>query len=125
MKTITIILISFSPLGLFGQIHTGDFSQFDDKPEKYLMPEKDTMEVIKIKFEDVKKYSIKVGFCETQPIVVNSLLLNGDYFLPHRILYDEDLKSIWDLFDTEEKNYLKISTKTLIKKTVSPQPIPK
>ena len=121
MKTLIIILISFLSFNLFGQINP-----FNDKPEEYLMPEKDTMDVIKIAFADIKKYTLNVGkYSAIVPVVLDTLYPKGVYFLPHRILYDEDLKSIWNLFKTEEKNYLKISTKTLIKKTVSPQLIPK
>ena len=114
MRIIITILISFLSFNLFGQT------------EKYLMPEKDTMDVIKIAFTDVKKFTMNVGkYSAIQPVAVDTLKPKGDYFLPSRILYDEALKSIWNLFNTEDKAYLKISTSKLIIKQVEPIPIPR
>jgi len=110
MKTIIIIFSLFLSINLFGQVQITD---------KYLLPKNDTMDVIKIAFADIEKFTMDVGkFSRIEPVVVDTLLPKGDYFLPKRCLYDADMKSIRNLLNAESKQYLKISTKKLIPKAV-------
>ncbi len=110
MKTIIILTGLLLSINLFSQIQIID---------KYLIPKNDTMDVIKIEFVDIEKFTMDVGkFSRIEPVVVDTLLPKGDYFLPKRCLYDADMKSIRNLLNAESKQYLKISTKKLIPKAV-------
>ena len=104
MRIILLIFVFFA-LNIQAQMQITD---------KYLMPINDTMGVIKIEFADIEKFTMNVGqFSRIEPVVVDTLLSKGDYFLPKRCLYDEDMTSIRELLGVESKQYLIISQKKL------------
>jgi hypothetical protein len=85
----------------------------DGKPEKYLFPKYDTMDVLEVRKQDTLDFIITLGAWGIKPIIVDPEKPDKEFYLPKRIAYDTAFYSIRTLINTLDEAYFKISDKKI------------